>query len=324
MKLVEMECPQCGAPLKVDADGEKAVCGYCGHTLLIEREETAEQIRQKEYARAYGYHKGKLQAEAEAEKKAARWKPAPVLICLMVFAGVVLLGLLVNGLGELAKPAVDPFACIAVSFRGTDGRGELVLEELQTQEDLILSEVDFEISKERGLSQGEKVRIRAESDTYRLTQTERVYTVSGLDEYITSFDGIPREALDLIHSRGKKDLIQYNLDRSIDAGYYVDMKPVRLFLLTDGKRTNRLYDAFAVDLQTRDGVQTFYGLVRYKDVVVHAGEQISLNMSSGSYVGNMLHVKGAVYFVGFSSLEDIRTWLLTGQETPLQMIELEQ
>ena len=47
MKMIDMTCPKCSAVLKVDDKKEKAVCEYCGYQVLIEREDTPEELRAK-------------------------------------------------------------------------------------------------------------------------------------------------------------------------------------------------------------------------------------------------------------------------------------
>ena len=38
MKLIDMQCPHCGAHLKVDIESKQAVCEHCGANILIDDE----------------------------------------------------------------------------------------------------------------------------------------------------------------------------------------------------------------------------------------------------------------------------------------------
>lgn len=38
MKLIDMQCPHCGAHLKVDVENKQAVCEHCGANILIDDE----------------------------------------------------------------------------------------------------------------------------------------------------------------------------------------------------------------------------------------------------------------------------------------------
>ena len=52
MKTLSLKCPSCGGKVELSADGKKATCPYCGHTILIEKEEYAK----KEYERRMDQH----------------------------------------------------------------------------------------------------------------------------------------------------------------------------------------------------------------------------------------------------------------------------
>ena len=36
-KTLSLVCPSCGGKMDLSTDGEKAVCPYCGHEMLIDR-----------------------------------------------------------------------------------------------------------------------------------------------------------------------------------------------------------------------------------------------------------------------------------------------
>lgn len=297
MKMIDLTCPKCSATLKVDADKTKAVCEYCGHQALIEQ-------------------------EAEAKETATKkQKVRSIKTKFIVAAVVALLILLLAAFEQLSKPQINPFDCIEVTFQGTDGEGEVVLETKSAGE-IDANYIDFVISKKNYLLQGETITVTATSDRYLLTEKERIYTVEGLDEYLTDLEGIPTEALEMIHLRAESAL-ELNLESSKEAGFFLDMKPVKLFLATDGKQTNSLYDVFEVRFTTVDGEKTFYVMAVFSNVVVRDGEQVSINMSSGVYRGNLTQVQGWLYIMAYNSLEEIKADLLTSQESQMELKELD-
>ena len=210
MKIIDMTCPKCGAVLKTDLDKGIAVCEYCETQFLIEKEDTLEEIRAKAQSRAYGYHKGKMEAEAEASKKQ---KYGKVKIAAIVFGVIVVVMIASNVVAEMAKPKVNPFDCIEVSFQGKDGEGEIAVNTVNGFEGIDINRIDFDISKERDLSQGENISIHAASEDYRLEETNKIYTVDGLDEYLTDLENIPEEALKIIHMKAESSLA-LNLENS--------------------------------------------------------------------------------------------------------------
>ena len=67
MKLVEMNCPSCGADLKLDADNARAVCEFCGAEVLIDGGARRDLERE-----GYEFEKGRQRAIAEAQAAAPR------------------------------------------------------------------------------------------------------------------------------------------------------------------------------------------------------------------------------------------------------------
>ena len=320
MQFIDMTCPKCGAALKVDTKQGRASCEYCGHLMLIEKEDTLEEIRQKAQSRSYGYHKGKLKAEAEAaaqrREKQKKWKIPVIIVAVILFLGVFS-----AGSTQLAKPKVNPFECIEVSFQGKDGRGELELT-VVAPSGIDVNYIDYDISKDSHLYQGETITIQARSNTYRLEENTRTYVVEGLDEYLKDLQNIPQDALALIHAKAENAL-ELNLDGPKALGYLKEMKPVKLFLTTDGKQSNELYDVFQVDFQTGDSESTYYVLACFSDVIVRNREQVSIDMPYGIYLGHLTQVQGACYIMAYDSLEEVKTDILTSQDSYVELKELD-
>ena len=44
MKTLSLVCPSCGGRMELSPDGETALCPYCGHKMLIEKEDSAQDI----------------------------------------------------------------------------------------------------------------------------------------------------------------------------------------------------------------------------------------------------------------------------------------
>ena len=70
MKLLQTSCPRCGANMRVIPEANKAVCDYCGTTVLID-----DEIKRIEYTNAeeagYKFEKGRLRAQAEQSQHPA-------------------------------------------------------------------------------------------------------------------------------------------------------------------------------------------------------------------------------------------------------------
>ena len=323
MKMIDMTCPKCSAVLKVDDKKEKAVCEYCGYQVLLEREDTPEEIKAKAHAKSYGYHKGRLDAEAKAQEEAEKKKKnRKIKAILIVVAMIYFFGFWSLWQTYISTPKVNPFDYLEVVFTGTDGDGEVVVTVKPGAEGIDTGKIRFVFSKERDLLQGETVTVTASSDVYLVMEDTKTYTVEGLDEYLQNLEDIPAEALELIHLQAESAQ-SMNLDNSQESGHFLDMKPVKLYLLTDGRLTNHLYDVFEVHFSTDKGEKTFYVVSVFDNIVVRDGEQTSLNMSGGTYMGQLTQVQGWLHIMAYESLDQIRATLLTGQKIPMELKELD-
>ena len=312
MKIIDMTCPKCGATMKADFNKEQASCEYCGYQVLLEKEETSEEIRRKAQSKSYGYHKGKMEAEAEMQKKK---KAAKIRNTVIVLAVILVAVLLMNGVGELSKPKINPFEAITVTFQGIDGKGEVLVEMPEASAEVNYSQIDYEISKENKLYQGEQITITATSDEYRLTETTQNYIVEGLDEYLKDPAELSQEALELIH-------IQAGACLEYDFDIFMYQEPVKIYLLTDGKQTNKLYDVYAVHFMTKEGEKVYYVPVCFSGGVLREGGQITLG-SASTYMGSLIQVESWQCITGFHSLEEVRADILTSEESNLELKEMD-
>ena len=302
MKIIDMTCPRCGASMQPGADKKSAACEYCGYHMIIVQEKTAKETHTR--------------TETVKKKKLSGGK-----IALIVIGIIVLIQVAAAMAGNLVKPQVNPFDCIDVSFRGSDGKGEIVID-LKSAPGIDLNRIDFDISKEDRLYQGETISIYATSEDYRLSEKEKNYIVEGLDEYLKNLEDIPEEILEIIHVKAESGL-DLNLDRSKKMGVFQSLKPVKLFLQTDGKQTNHLYDVFEATFMTSGGEKICYVMVCFNDVIMGKGEKTYINMSGGMFQGKITQVEGSLWITAYDSLEEIRAELLSNRESYMDLKELD-
>lgn len=69
MRLIDLKCSNCGAPMKVNPELKQVSCNYCGNTMLID-----DEVRKMELVNGfeYGYEleKGRITAQKEQELRA--------------------------------------------------------------------------------------------------------------------------------------------------------------------------------------------------------------------------------------------------------------
>ncbi len=318
MKMIDLTCPQCGANIETDPKMDKAVCKFCGYQALIEKEDTLEEIAAKSQSKSYGYHKGKLQAEAEMAKETSLQKKKTVMAVLIALAVLTIMSVFIVVILQVSKPKANPFDCIEVSFEGTDGEGEAVIKKAG-RDGVDANRIDYEISKSSNLIQGESISISAKSTEYRLTEKSKTYVVEGLDEYLKDINDIPEETMELIHQKAKS---AQKLNLSAEEEAFASMKPVKLLLLTDGERKNQLYVIHEVTFSTGQEPITCYTATCFEGAVLLKGAENSVYLPGGSYYGNLLETgKTGFFIMGFESPDAACADILTNQEKNMELQE---
>lgn len=68
MKLINMNCPNCGAQMELDDEKKHAICSFCGTNVLID-----DEVQHIKYDNAeetgYSFEKGRQRAQEELESK---------------------------------------------------------------------------------------------------------------------------------------------------------------------------------------------------------------------------------------------------------------
>ena len=68
MKLLNLNCPQCGAELSVNSDLNECTCNYCGTKFLVDGEvQKVQHSIENPFETAYNLERGKLQANSDFE-----------------------------------------------------------------------------------------------------------------------------------------------------------------------------------------------------------------------------------------------------------------
>ena len=119
----------------------------------------------------------------------------------------------VNTLSDIAEE--DVFENLNVTFEGTGPNGTVKLEKTKT--DGIYSEITFTVEPASGLSNGDDVTVTVqlgadESDLasyygVKISQLSKTYKVEGLNQYATTFDEIPDEAVERMKSQAEDVLM---------------------------------------------------------------------------------------------------------------------
>lgn len=245
------------------------------------------------------------------------------------------LALAVAGCG--AKPVtVDPAPYLSVEFSGMSGEGTASWnfdsegfaaacgEDVKDAAGLAAC-VDGSLDKAEGLSNGDTVTFQWNCDAETAQQEHNavlapedvVFTVEGLDEWVTALDQIGQTDWDALAAAGEEALRQKEGDSILSAdclGGYMLVRQDFSSEMVDVH--NMLYAAYKVEAQLPDGsTLTYYAGVGFGDLVLHGDGSVEATGDYGFLAyGNIdVKVNGDYYnFTGFETLEDMNTECIDG------------
>lgn len=309
LKTLSLTCPSCGGKMELKADGERAECPYCGHVMLIEKEDTA----QKEYELRMAKARAEEDIRDLQEKKRRRQKLKGGLIVLCVIAAILLINLFIPGspMHELAFPqTVDPFAAVNVKYSGMSGEGSAELEFANRNEADYLDTDCFEITPKTGLSNGDTVTVHAKAPAgWRFEPSSKQFAVEGLTAWVMRTDQIGEKNLAAIHANTER-LIREDWEEILSSSLAKDMNitPYRVYLfIADNENEyerNVLYDTYEVNVTREDGsVFTGYEACRYASLKIPPDGVLTADY--GSLMGfNFGYNHGFSYAHSFSGWTD--------------------
>lgn len=275
IKTVSLICPSCGGMMELSADGEKAVCPYCGHKMLLDKEDIAQEEYERRMAKARAEEDIKdLQSSRQRRRRLKGW-----LIALCVFAGICLINVAIpdSPMHALVFPStVDPFTAVSVQFFGMSGEGKAELQIFDHSAEYI-DQDRFTISPDTGLSNGDTVTVEAKAPAgWRFDPAKKVYIVEGLTAWVLSTGQLTGDNLTAIHSNTER-LIREDWEDIVSSSFAQDITytPYRMYLFisdeNDAYERNVLYDAYEVNVTRADGsVFTSYEACRYNDLKIPA------------------------------------------------------
>ena len=310
IKTVSLTCPSCGGKMELKAEGERAECPYCGHIILIEKEDPARK--------AYEMRMAKARAEEDIrdlqEKKQRRRRLKGCLIALCVIAVILLINMLIPGspMHELAFPrTADPFTFVKIKYSGMSGEGRAEPEIFDRSAAGYTDSVLFEITPNTGLSNGDTVTVKAKAPAgWRFEPSEKQFAVEGLTAWVLQTDQIEGANLDAIHANTER-LIREDWEEILSSSLAQDMtiSPYRMYLfVADDKSAyerNVLYDTYEVNVTRADGsVLTSYEACRYASLKIPSDGVMTADY--GSLMGfNLGYNHGFSYAHSFSGWTDV-------------------
>ena len=309
---IKLVCPQCGGNMEVETqEGTQLLsCPFCGYSEVFEKELTPEEKIIQEHQLAHARESARLKAQAEyqnklemnreirrqnREKQQRRRKWIPRLIVLGVIASLIGLGVLFS-FWNPAQKTIDPFAFVEVTFSGTDGEGEAEI--TRRLIDGEANDIRYSLSEHFNLSEGQQVVLHAEDGSFNLKEKNKIYTVSGLDLYVTD-----EKQLDEAAQAYLKELSENAIRAGFEGNggdYWLGIlelkfesysyRPLYLLLLSDGHRKNCILDVYEMTFTKGQYTDTVYVAYEITDVVLRPKSATPLSYKGGTFGGDFINL----------------------------------
>ena len=339
--LRSVQCPHCGAALKLVNDAEQVTCAYCGQTFLIERTQGAGErpgnadVRTRNAgARTNGAADPYGMDPAAAAAKRRRGSCVFLLLAVVVVflaAGVV--AVVRNALegkysqsgaeqlsgAETAVEEIDPFDGLEVSYEGISGSAYVTVR--SSSKNPVIRALDFQAEPFRNLRTGDtvKVTVQANDDQTResfenelagkgvkLTAWSREYTVGELDRYADDFGALPQDVEEALRAQAVRTLAEQHTPGA-KVAQTEDWTPVEAYLLNSKEdESNLLYYVCRAAFSTETGGETVvFNAVCFDRIVIKTDGSVGTSYR-GSPGWNMTWLPGSNEYVnGFTSEEEL-------------------
>lgn len=229
----------------------------------------------------------------------------------------------VSGLQEPIE--INPFDKIKIQYSGTAPNGSAVVDNSALTD--LPETIQFSIAPRDGLRNGDTITVSITESTvnnlaskgYHLTETEKTYTVEGLQSYLMSLDDLPADANKKMESHGQ-DLL-----RSEIASYWdnpSDLDSITLlgnYLLTtkEGMPDPSSILVYVYEIKTQDF--SYYSYVEFSKIMILNDGTCSFNLANAKqpYGSVSFGVWGAAFehdglhYIGYADLDTLFNEVVT-------------
>ncbi len=336
IEIKSLTCPNCGAAVKCDPNTKTATCEFCGTVFDIseiyqekaDRERDDRQDRQiKRIMDDLDRNKDPMQQRQAMGKKSDSAKTAKAIV--IVFVAIFLAFMIVPSLifavmghtmMEIASSApdtqvnetvvLDPFKKISISYYGVSGSATARISDINNS---AVRSIPMTISDLENLSNGDTITIKYEEDNvtenkkeYVLTETEKTYTVEGLEEYVTDINDVSEEDFQIL----KDHAIEFakNTIKDDDFNFQYDENSFEVYKIYTmvRKDNSEQQSEFIVsfDYYEEGEKKTGYFIANYSDMKKMPSGECKIDFNPSVYIWS----REAYGMFGFNLTSGHSTW----------------
>ena len=160
---------------------------------------------------------------------------------------------------EIELIEIDLFAEVFIEYEGVAPEARAILR--NASNDAFLKNVSYRIDNGSYLSNGDIITVTAsisaetaEANGYLINETEKVFTVAGIDEYVKSYDMLDDEAFDRMEKRAR-ELVDAALADSLPQLY---LYPEDIYTRTTNVEIQEVKLAHSYFFVLKDGIHSGY------------------------------------------------------------------
>ena len=327
IKVRSITCPNCGAAVSYDESKKTTICEFCGASLDMTEEYGPKQDRMRDDIQDMQIKQIMNDMNGQGPRKTDTAKAKKIALTIVLsIVGVYFFFYLVGGLiyfavlgkktmqlsGSQSGSAptvveVDPFVKLSINYSGISGRASGRLSDTNVYD---ISKLEKTTTGMENLSNGDTITVKYDTDTvkkgnteYVLTQTEKTYTVSGLDEYVTDVCDVGEEDYEIL-KKGAVSLAKSQCDDDLSSYVPESFEVCAVYTMVKKDYSDQV-TIFVVsfDYDEGDGVKTGYFMAEYSDITALASGEYRINFNPGVYIYSR-----ESYFGGFTLTSGHSTW----------------
>lgn len=320
-------CPACGAKVNYDENNKIAKCEFCGAVLDMTEEYGEKKDRERDDMQDMQIKNimNKMNGRTTTNNtvninKAKKKALIIVIVFIFIMSGSVMYSIMRNSVtyfDSIKKSAnsetvsdIDPFNKVNITYYGVSGAATARVSDNNVH---AVSSIEKTTTNLEKLSNGDTITVKYSTDTvkdgnkrYNLLNTEKTFTVGGLDEYVTDITVVGDEDIAAL----KKNAIDLAVRECKDVQFsYVEdtFETYAIYTMVKKDYSNQK-TVFVISFDykdTEDGnkLKTGYFMAEYSGIkkLASGGYKINFSADTFSYVRES-------YFNGFTVMSAHSTW----------------
>lgn len=321
-------CPACGAKVNYDENNKTAKCEFCGAVLDMteeygeKKDRERDDIQDMQIRNLMNKVTGRTTVRNTEVNNLKAKKTAVIIIVIFIFllSGSIMFSILRNSLALTDRmnksinsetvTDIDPFLKVKLSYYGVSGAATARVNDNNTY---AISSIEKTTTNLEHLSNGDTITVKYNKDTvkdgnkkYNLLQTEKTFTVEGLDAYIEDISALEEEDLAAL-KKNAIDLAEREC-KDVNFSYVEDTFKIYAIYTMVKKDYTAQKSVFIVSFDykdTEDGnkVKTGYFMAEYSGMKKLATGDLKINFSADTFS----YVRES-YFNGFTVMSAHSTW----------------